>query len=160
MLQKAIKTLALLVAMTGFAHAQTVLTVVEKTGGETSKVVEFSMEELLALKQYEISTENDYVDGKPTFKGPLMRDVLKGINTEGAEIARLIAVDDYSSQAPVVEAMQYDVILALQKDGAPLSRRGKGPIWVIYPMSDHKELRRPEINGRLVWQLAKIEVAH
>ena len=43
-------------------------------------------------------------------------------------------------------------------NGKRLSLRDKGPIWVIYPMTDNKELQDPAYNQRLVWQLVKIEV--
>lgn len=36
--------------------------------------------------------------------------------------------------------------------------REKGPIWVIYPMNDHPELRSDTYNDRLVWQLKEISV--
>jgi hypothetical protein len=42
-------------------------------------------------------------------------------------------------------------------DGVPLSKRDKGPIWMIYPMSDHEELRDPVYNSRLIWQVVKLE---
>ena len=59
---------------------------------------------------------------------------------------------------PAVDAFGYDVILAVLRDGEPMSVRDKGPIWVIYPMDDHAELRDDSFNGRLVWQLKNIAV--
>jgi hypothetical protein len=49
-------------------------------------------------------------------------------------------------------------ILALKRDGETLSRRDKGPIWIVYPRDDFPELQLETINARWVWQLIELEV--
>ena len=66
------------------------------------------------------------------------------------------ALNDFSVTVPAADAFNYDVILAVLKDGEKMPIRDKGPIWVIYPMDDHAELRDDLYNGRLVWQLKSI----
>jgi hypothetical protein len=39
-----------------------------------------------------------------------------------------------------------------------MSVRENGPLWIIYPMSDHPELQAPIYNSRLVWQLTAIAI--
>lgn len=159
MVKRAIQTLAFFstLLLAPMAYADAILTLQTDNGG-VSVQSELSLEDLMALPQQEIITANDYTDGVNVFSGPLLRDVISLTKKNEVKSLTFIAINDYATSAPYEEAEQYDVILALSQNGKALSRRDKGPIWVIYPMSDHAELRDPSFNGRLVWQLAKIEV--
>ena len=136
------------------APAQAALTVASASG-DTVKT--FTLDELKALGETEIKTSNEFVDGERVFRGPLVRDVLRAAKAAGAERVWLTAANDYQVEVDPREFFDYDAILALSMDGKPLSRRDKGPIWVIYPMSDNAELRDPVYNSRLIWQLVKLE---
>lgn len=129
--------------------------VIVDTDGTTLKA--YTVDELAALPQHKIVTGNEFVEGKVTFEGPLVRDVLKDAGLEPGEKLAFVALNDYAVEIPASELEKYDAILALKADGKWLSRRDKGPIWVIYPMDDHPELQDPVFNSRLVWQLARIE---
>jgi len=50
------------------------------------------------------------------------------------------------------------VIFATSQDGIKFSLRDKGPIWVIYPMTDNRKLQDRVYNDRLIWQLVKVSV--
>ena len=51
-----------------------------------------------------------------------------------------------------------DQTLALMEaDGKKLSRRDKGPLWLMYPISDHDELKDALYIHRLIWQVVRIE---
>ncbi len=39
-----------------------------------------------------------------------------------------------------------------------MSIRENGPLWVIYPMSEHPELQEAIYTSRLIWQLIGIDV--
>jgi len=136
-------------------RAQTALTVLQITG---SREQVFTLEDLRNLNQVEILTANEFVDGQKLFRGPLARDVLTAMDIQVSAGIKLTAANDYQVEIPVRELFDYNVILALEIDGKPLSLRDKGPIWVIYPMSDHAELRDPVFNSHLVWQLIKMEL--
>jgi len=136
------------------ATAETLLTVVAADGANP---VTFSRAYLEAIGQAEILTANEFVDGKKTFRGPLVHDVLAASGAGTASMLRLTAANDYQVEFEVAEARKYEAILAMTMDGKRLSLRDKGPIWVIYPMSDYAELRDPVYNSRLIWQLVKIE---
>ncbi len=136
-------------------RAQTALTVLQITG---SREQVFTLEDLRNLNQVEILTANEFVDDQKLFRGPLARDVLTAMDVQVSADIKLTAANDYQVEIPVRELFDYNVILALEIDGKPLSLRDKGPIWLIYPMSDHAELRDPVFNSRLVWQLIKMEL--
>ena len=154
------KTIWLLVAtfamaVPRIASAQdSVLTIINtETGVETT----LSETELLALPQVVVNTENEFVDSMTSFEGPLGRDVLALVGEGGGTVV-LTAVNDYAVEVPIEDFINYDVVFAVSADGQRFSRRDKGPIWVVYPMSDHEELLDPVFNARLIWQLVKVEV--
>jgi hypothetical protein len=126
------------------------------SNSETGETIALSEADLKALPQSVIHTENEFVDSITAFEGPLARDVLALLGTE-AETVKLTAVNDYAVEVPMADFISYDVVFAMSADGVPFSRRDKGPIWVIYPMSDHAELQDPVFNARLIWQLVKVE---
>jgi len=131
-----------------------VLTVSNTVSGKTITLTEA---DLKALPQVVIHTENEFVDAMTAFEGPLARDVL-ALAGEGGSTVVLSAVNDYAVDVPIEDFINYDVVLAMSADGVPFSRRDKGPIWVIYPMSDHADLQDPVYNARLIWQLVKVEI--
>lgn len=144
---------AALIALPTTSFAQTILTV---TTPETSAT--FSLEELLAMPQTTVITKNDYVDEATTFQGPRLHYVLRKLNVDRAATLEMIALNDFTSHAPATDAFDYDVILALLRDGDLMPIRDKGPIWVIYPMDDNPNLQDDAYNSRLVWQLDRIVV--
>ena len=114
--------------------------------------------DLLALPQITIRTKTEFTDGVAEFIGPLARDAIASIKAGGATTVHLVAVNDYSIDIPLSDFTDYDVILALQVNGERLSRRNKGPIWLMYPLDDHTELQDPMYNIRLIWQLTMMEL--
>ena len=68
------------------------------------------------------------------------------------------ALNDYAVAIPIAELRALPVLLALDRDGQPLSVRERGPLWVIYPWSQHPELDDRIHRQRSIWQLTAIEV--
>ena len=126
-------------------------------GPENVETIEFTLEELAALPQATIVTENEFADGKVSYTGPLVRDVLEHLALQEAELLRFTAANDYYVDIPGSDFRKYNVIIALEADGKRLSRREKGPLWVMYPISDHSELRTQVYSSRLIWQVVRIE---
>lgn len=142
-----------LTATMAFASDDLFLTVLN--GDETQG---YSLEDIDKLKQVAIVTSNDFVDGEKKFEGPLARDIVLRIGGDQMSTIRLIAANDYEIEVDASEFFAYDVILATRMEGELFPRRTKGPIWVIYPMSDHPELQDSSFNKRLIWQLIRIEI--
>lgn len=140
-----------------FLLSQTILTI---TGPDQVVINEYSLNELDALEQTTFETENPYIDGSSEFSGPSLKLIvdLAGYAELQNDFVTLTALNDYQVKMPVVDFLSYDVILATRRDDKEMSLRDKGPIWVIYPMSDHVALQDPVYNGRLIWQLKQIEV--
>ncbi|MEM6491637.1 MAG: molybdopterin-dependent oxidoreductase, partial [Pseudomonadota bacterium] len=68
------------------------------------------------------------------------------------------AHDDYRISIPIAELLRYDVLLALKMDGAPLTARTKGPIWMMYPQDAHEELQNDATNLKMVWYVRRLTV--
>jgi hypothetical protein len=129
----------------------------ELVGATQSEVRQLSLDDLAALPQVEIRTENEFSDGVVSYRGPLVRDVLDELGLGRLQAVRFVAVNDYYVDIPTSDFAEYDAILAMEADGKPLSRRDKGPLWLMYPISDHAALRDPVYLRRLIWQVVRIE---
>jgi hypothetical protein len=140
------------------AIAETALTVTGKDGTGSQAVIQYSFDDLKALDQIGYETVNDFVKIPTRFSGPLLRDVLAPLTLSENAKLKLTALNNFQTEIPITDVMNYDVIVALEKGGAPMSIRENGPLWVIYPVSDHPELREQIYNNRMIWQLIDIEV--
>ena len=153
----AVATLLTAVSPSNAQSEDPVFTVLSQSDSATAEI-SFSLSELEAFPQVTVLTENEFVDGMTAFSGPLARVVLKQTNDISAQEVKLIAANDYHIVVPVDDFRKYDVILATRQDGNLFSRRDNGPVWLIYPMSEHRELRDSTYNARLIWQLVRMEV--
>jgi hypothetical protein len=126
-------------------------------GASPTETLEFSLDQLEVLPQVIINTENEFTDGMVAYRGPLVRDVLAQLGLDKLEQVRFVAANDYFVDIPTSDFREYDAILAMEADGKRLSRREKGPLWLMYPISDHAELQDPLYLRRLIWQVVRIE---
>lgn len=150
--------LVLATLVPSIAVSQQVLTVTVTNAAGEMVVTEYSSDELLGMGAVEVKTENDFVDQMTTFTGPLLRDLFPDAALSPEDTISVTALNDYSTNIPAKEALDYDVIVAVLMDGEVMSVRDKGPYWIIYPMSDHPELRDPGFNDRLIWQLSEVKL--
>ena len=125
--------------------------------GTDAQTLDLSLDDLAALPQVTVKTENEFSDGTVTYKGPLVRDVLAKLGLDKLDQVRFIAANDYYVDIPTDDFVKYDAILAMEANGEKLSRREKGPLWLMYPISDHAELKDPIYLRRLIWQVVRIE---
>jgi hypothetical protein len=112
---------------------------------------------LQTLPRHELSTSTSVTDGVNHFEGFLMRDLLEWLGASG-ETSIAIALNDYIVEIPLQDFYDYDVILATHMDGQRLTRRDKGPLWIVYPRDDHAELQDIRYDYRWVWQLHRLEI--
>lgn len=132
--------------------------ILSRGSGASQETLELTIEQLSALPQTTIETENEFADGMVAYRGPLVRDVLEHLGLGDAETLRFIAANDYYVDIPMRDFRRYNAILAMEANGTRLSRRDKGPLWLMYPLSDHPELQGdPVYITRLIWQIVRIE---
>jgi hypothetical protein len=142
----------------GAVRAEERILVLSKGPGGGGETLGFTLAQLAALPQATVVTENEFSDGPVVYRGPLVRDVLEHLGLDEAETLRFIAANDYYVDIPAADFRRYNAILAMEANGTTLSRRDKGPLWLMYPLSDHPELRGdPVYITRLIWQVMRIE---
>lgn len=151
-------TLAFVLSIVAVAQsfaADPVLEIIDANGNTTP----FDMESLKAMPHVTVTTETEWTTPgkKAVFTGVLLRDLLKKTGVDGVEVLSYAAANDYAVEIPTSDAMKYDVILAYEQDGAALDNADKGPLWVMYPYSDHEELKTKVYYSRAIWQLRKIK---
>lgn len=120
-------------------------------------VAKFDEALLKALGLKTIVTSTTWTKGKSKFQGVLARDVIKAVGGEGASVDA-VAVNNYKITIPLSDFEKYDVLFAMELDGKKLTRRDKGPIWIIYPRDAHPELRNEKTDAKSIWQLVKLEI--
>lgn len=142
----------------GVPKGEIVLTVtgaIENTNaGETAV---FDMEMLDALAARTTRSTTPWYDGEVTFSGPLGSAILEAVGAKGSALT-VTAINDYSAEIPVEDFTRYPVILANRLDGALMSVREKGPLFVIYPFDVAPELVNEVYFTRSVWQVKSINV--
>lgn len=126
-------------------------------GAGAAETVDLSIDELAAMPQYDMATENEFADGKVTYRGPRVEEVLARLGLDKLDSVRFVAANDYYVDIPTEDLVKYHAILAMQADGKALTRREKGPLWLMYPISDYPALQDPIYMRRLIWQVVRIE---
>jgi hypothetical protein len=120
--------------------------------------VDFDLAALRKLRQQRLLTTTPWYSGASEFAGPLLREVLAAAGMDAAPegTARCTALNDYRVEIPLDDALRYDVLVAHQLNGKPMSVRDKGPLFIIYPFSSQPQLRTTIYYNRCIWQLRTI----
>ncbi|MGO1119928.1 molybdopterin-dependent oxidoreductase [Rhodovibrionaceae bacterium A322] len=128
---------------------------IEHTNGDG--VASFDREMLMALGSHSLTVETPWTEGANTFKGPLVKDLLSRVGARGKTIMAT-AINDYQTEIPVEDAQTYNIILAMEHNGKVLTVRNRGPLWVIFPWSEHSELQTEMYYARSIWQLKSLSI--
>lgn len=118
---------------------------------------EFDRAMLEALGVETLATGSSWTDGMQRFEGVRASKVLAAAGAEGSAV-RATALNDYIAEIPMKTLENYPVLLALRQNGAVLTARDKGPIWIVFPRDDYPSLDDPRIDLQWVWQLRTIDV--
>jgi len=114
------------------------------------------LDQLKALPQHSFTTSTTWTDGKATYQGVLLKDLIAAIGAYGTTIT-ITALDDYANSLPITDAKDDGPMLAYLVDGKTMSVRDKGPLWLIYPFDDNADYRNEEVYAHSIWQIARIE---
>ncbi|WP_083006848.1 molybdopterin-dependent oxidoreductase [Halomonas sp. GT] len=130
---------------------------------------------LQALPQHSFETGTPWTEGSSTYSGPLMRTLLEYVGLPGSEdhsgnsprnsdekssanSVYVSALNGYEAEIPISDFYEYDVILALERNGQSIPIREYGPLWVLYPFSQDETLLSEKMRFRAVWQVMQINV--
>ena len=154
----AIMTLALPASALEPAEGPVVLTVtgaITQTNAEGAAKLDLAL--LSAMGSVVVETTTIWTDGVQTFEGVELATLLAALGAEGT-VLRAIAHNDYAVDIPVSDAVAGGPVVAYLRNGAAMSMRDKGPLWVIYPYDSTPEYQSELIYSRSIWQLDRIEV--
>jgi hypothetical protein len=112
---------------------------------------------LVALGEQSFTTSHSWADKPTTFTGVPVARLLDAVGAQGTKI-RAVAVNNYSVELDVAEMRRYPVLLAMKADGVDLQLRDRGPLWIVYPRDNHRELRDERHNFKWIWQLRSLEL--
>ncbi len=118
--------------------------------------VELDLEMLEALGTTTVVTTTIWTSGPQTFEGVELATLVEALEIEGSTLLAT-AINDYTVEVPVSDAVEGGPIVAFAANGAPMSVRDKGPLWIVYPYDSNPEYRSEVIYSRSIWQLDRIE---
>ena len=110
-----------------------------------------------ALPKTVIKTQTPWTEGLVEFEGVALKDLLTLVGAKGTALTAT-AINDFSVDIPVTDADNPHVIVALRLNGALMPVREKGPLWIIYPLTDEPELETEETKSKMIWQLNRLEI--
>ncbi|MBL1418651.1 MAG: hypothetical protein COB27_017465 [Moritella sp.] len=118
---------------------------------------QFDRQMLEQLPQTKITTYTPWTEGLHVYEGVLLNTLLEQV---GASSDKLVAkaLNDYHTRIDLEALKDYPILLAIKTDGVPMRVRDKGPIWIIYPLSDYAELDTIKHHEDMIWQLGSLEV--
>jgi len=129
--------------------------VLSVTVGDTRH--EFNLEDLQALPASSFQTTTIWTEGAQTFRGVSLKALLESLDvTEG--VIHATAINNYSVTIPMTDATADGPIIAYAANGAPMSRRGKGPLWIVYPYDSDLKFQTETIYSRSIWQLDRLTI--
>lgn len=128
---------------------------IEHTNAEDAALFDLAM--LADLGTQELRTVTAWTEGEQRFEGVPLRRVLEAVGARGNRL-RAAALNDYASTIALDDPAAEHAFLAFRRNGSPMRVRDKGPLWIVFPWSEHPELVTDKIRTWSVWQLKSLEV--
>ncbi|PSL17701.1 molybdopterin-dependent oxidoreductase [Shimia abyssi] len=135
-----------------------ILTVSGKIGATNSgDTAQFDLEMLRALPSESFSTTTLWTEGVREFTGVPLAVLLDNLGISGSTVDAW-AINDYLAEFSVSELDEKAPIIAYEMDGEPMTRRNRGPLWIVYPYDSSAKYQNELTYTRSVWQLDRIEI--
>ena len=119
--------------------------------------IDFDLPALAKLPQTSFSTKTPWYAQPRKFTGVLLKDLLASVGGSGSTL-RAMALNDYRVELPAEDWLQHGAMLAYLLDDKPMTVREKGPLVIIYPFDQRREVRTAVHYSRAVWQLRSLEL--
>lgn len=112
---------------------------------------------LKAIGGTAFETTTIWTDGVSRFEGVSLKAFADMVGADAGTFLAT-AINDYTVEIPVSDAVDGGPIIAYLKDGDEMSVRDKGPLWIVYPYDSSAAYRSEVIFSRSIWQLDRIKV--
>lgn len=116
---------------------------------------DFDMAMLMAMPSARFRTVTPWTDGATEFEGVTIKDLFAAVGASGKAV-KASALNDYIADVDLETAVSSGAIIAYRINGAEISVRDKGPLWIMFPFDDKPQLRAETIYSQSVWQLRKM----
>lgn len=137
---------------------EVILTIDGKIGRQNAPGrADFDLDMLRAMPAVTIRTSTPWTEGTADFEGVLIDDVFKAVEASGQSV-KAVALNDYFADVDVKTVVSAGAILAYRINGAEISVRDKGPLWIMFPFDEKPQLKSELIYSQSVWQLRKMTV--
>ncbi len=113
---------------------------------------------LAALPQVEFETATPWTLGTHRYRGPTLKSVLATQQVDSASAIDVAALNGYQQRVDLSLFAKVPLTLVRYQDDKPLTRRNKGPLWLLVPLSAHPDMDVSAIHNNMVWQVIRIEV--
>ena len=114
-------------------------------------------EDLAALPQTAFTTTTVWTEGAQEFQGVTLLTLLDHLSAPAGRLV-LSAANGYRVERRMEELLPEAALLAYLRNGAPMSLRDKGPVWLIYDFDGDPKYRTEVIYANSIWQLDRIEI--
>ncbi|SMX29335.1 hypothetical protein TRP8649_03468 [Pelagimonas phthalicica] len=121
--------------------------------------IDYDLVALRDLPQTSFETSTIWTTGVKAFTGVALLALLDEMEIKSGTV-RARAANDYAVDIPVASLSADAPIVAWQMDDALMSRRGKGPLWIVFPYDRSPEFRTETVYSQSVWQLQSLHVLH
>ncbi|SNR59621.1 molybdopterin-dependent oxidoreductase [Puniceibacterium sediminis] len=118
---------------------------------------QLSLEDLQALPVSSFQTTTIWTEEPQAFKGVSLKALLDSFDVVDGTI-EATAINDYSVTIPMSDATADGPIIAYLANGEPMSRRGKGPLWIVYPYDSDLKYQTESVYSRSIWQLDRLTI--
>lgn len=147
-----------LCSMSPIMAGEVILTISGITPSDGSQIeVSYDLAALQALPRTNFTTSTMWTEGPQMFDGVLLKDILD-INGVTSGTISATAINDYAIEIPVSDAVVDGPIIAYALNGAPMSVRDKGPLWIVYPYDQNADYQSEVVFSRSIWQLNRIVI--
>jgi hypothetical protein len=127
------------------------------TNRNAGEETQLDIDALKSMPVVTFTTSTTWTEGTPTFTGVPLKALLDAVGATGATVSA-VALNNYAIDIPTDSLTDEAPIVAYEIDGAPFSRRDKGPLWIVYPYDSSADYRTELIYGRSIWQLQRLTV--
>lgn len=117
----------------------------------------FTLTDLQSLPQTTFRTSSIWTSGVSEFRGVSLLQLLAAVGIDHGVI-RASAANDYAVDIPIASLTQTAPIVAYRMDGDLIPRRGKGPLWIVFPYDMDAAFRTETVYSQSIWQLKRLDV--
>lgn len=107
-----------------------------------------------------ITTITPWRETPAAFDGVLLTDLLAANGLSNASAINVVAENDYTVEISSEVWKRWPILVATRVNGRGHTRRQRGPIQFILPMSEDKTVGREEYHSNWVWMAARIEAVY